>query len=200
MMKHEDFVDENNLLYRISAGDRAAFTLLYTQYTGNLSRFICGMGFSRDFSEEIIQDLFLKLWLNRESITAIGMIKPYLYRASKNILLNHVKKRQVETQAIDLMASTKFRPGSELDEEMTYAEYHRLAQTAIDQLPVKRKQIFKMRLEQDLSLDEISNQLHISKSVVKKQLYSGVQFVKTYLSKYGEMNILVVVLSLYRHS
>jgi RNA polymerase sigma-70 factor (ECF subfamily) len=62
-----------------------------------------------------------------------------------------------------------------------------MAQHAIDLLPEKRKQIFKLRLNDDLTLDEIALKLHISKSVVKKQLYAGVSFVRKYLYKHGEI-------------
>jgi RNA polymerase sigma-70 factor (family 1) len=199
-MKPEYQIDDNDLLCRISTGDRAAFTLLYSRYIGNLTRFISSICFSKEISEEIVQDLFLKIWLDRENITAIGSIKPYLYKAAKNRLLNHLKKKQTEIKVLDTIGMAKASEGYGVEEELTYAEYYHIAQTAIDRLPVKRKEIFKLRHEQDLSLDEISQKLHISKSVVKKQLYTGIHFVKTYLSKYGEINILLVVLSFYRRS
>ncbi len=72
-------IDDQELLLLISRSDRHAFSILYNRYGNNLMRFISGLGFSKEVAEEIVQDLFLKIWMQREDIIHITAIKPYLY-------------------------------------------------------------------------------------------------------------------------
>jgi len=187
-------INEKELLCLISMGDRGAFSTLYSKYLNNIYRYIFSISYNKEVSEEIVQDLFLKVWENREKIKDIDAIKPYLYRSAKNLLLNHIKKSQAEVRKIDHYKI--ITPGSRetTDDEVRYNEYARIAQHAVELLPEKRKQIFKLHSNDDLSIDEIATKLSISKSVVKKQWYKGASFVREYLFKYGETIVLLCFL------
>jgi len=182
-------LSEAELTKLISQGDRHAFTQLYSTYLNNLYRYIYSICYNKEISEEIVHELFLKVWENRQKLEYINSIKPYLYRAAKNMLLNHVQRLKVETQMMDVMELRAQQSTQGTDDELIYKEYYRIAQKAISLLPDKRKQIFKLRMDDELSLDEIAVKLNISKSVVKKQLYSGITFVRKYLGKNGEIII-----------
>jgi len=185
--------DDETLLLLISKGDRAAFSYLYNYYGNNLLRFVSSLCFSKEISEEIVQDLFLKIWLHRENLVNVTGIKPYLYRSAKNLLLNHIRALQKEARIFDVVKVNPLQAINYVEDEIIYNEFYGLAQTAIDLLPLKRKLIFKMHHDEALSLDEISEKLAISKSVVKKQLYSGIHFVRTFLSKQGVMFFLATI-------
>jgi RNA polymerase sigma-70 factor (family 1) len=185
--------DDEKLLLLISQGDRAAFSYLYNYYGNNLLRFVSSLCFSKEVSEEIVQDLFLKIWLHRESLVNVTAVKPYLYQSAKNLLLNHIRTLQKEARVIDKVKTNPLQANNYVEDEIIYNEFYGLAQTAIDLLPHKRKIIFKMHHYDALSLDEISEKLAISKSVVKKQLYSGIHFVRNFLSKQGVMFLLATI-------
>jgi len=189
-MKH--VLNETELIDLIANGDREAFAQLYKKYLNNIYRFIFCICNSRETSEEIVQELFVKIWVGRENLKNVASIKPYLYQSAKNLLLNHIKRSQVETKVFKLIDFNRRDAVNQADGELIYNEYYRMAQNAIELLPEKRKEIFKLRLNNDLSLDEISQQMQISKSVVKKQLYSGISFVRNYLQKHGEIGALLL--------
>jgi len=189
--------DDEKLLLLISRGDRVAFSYLYNRYGNNLLRFVSGICFSKEISEEIVQDLFLNIWLNRENITQVRAIKPYLYRSAKNMVLNHLRSVNKAAKVIKEISASYPQEAERMEDKIVYNEAYVLAQSAIELLPSKRKLIFKMRHDDNLSLDEISTRLSISKSVVKKQLYSGINFVRTYLSKHGDIITFLVGISLY---
>ncbi|MDB5150017.1 MAG: hypothetical protein JWQ57_4037 [Mucilaginibacter sp.] len=188
-------LNEKDLLNLIADGDRQAFTLFYTTYLNNVYRYIYNICTVRETSEEIVQDLFLKVWENRANLPYITSLKPYLYRSAKNLLLDHIRKSRVESKVLDFMELNAVSGENYTDNDLVYNEYNRIAQCAIELLPEKRKQIFKLRLNENLSLDEIAIKLSISKSVVKKQLYSGISFVRNYLFKHGEIIVLLFVLT-----
>lgn len=191
----EPLVVESQLIKLISEGDREAFACLYKTYLNNIYKFVYSICHSKETSEDIVQQLFVSVWENRCNLEHVTAIKPYLYRAAKNLLLNHIKKLQVESKALDVVELNAPNGADTTYNNLAYGEYYQLAQNAIELLPEKRKQIFKLRLHDDLSLDEIALKLSISKSVVKKQLYTGMNFVRKYLYKHGEITVLLVFLS-----
>jgi RNA polymerase sigma-70 factor (family 1) len=190
-------LNETELISLVANGDRGAFTRLYTTYLNNIYKYIFSICYSKEVSEEIVQQLFVKIWENRANLTGVIAIKPYLYRSAKNLLLNHIKKEQVETRVLDVVELNTQHETNNTYNELVYGEYYQLAQNAINLLPEKRRQIFKLRLNDDLSLDEIALKLSISKSVVKKQLYTGMDFVRKYLFKHGEIIVLLAYLSVF---
>lgn len=179
--------DEPELIYRIASGDRDAYTQFYTVYLRNIYKYVFSICAVKETSEEIVQELFLKIWENRESLVKVVSVKAYLYQSAKNLLFDYIRRLQVEGRVLDVIELNGLMTGNYTDNHFIYKEYYQMAQHAIDMLPEKRKQIFKLRLNDDLSLDEIALKLHISKSVVKKQLYAGVNFVRKYLYKHGEI-------------
>jgi RNA polymerase sigma-70 factor (family 1) len=187
-------ITETDLISLVSIGDREAFSALYSKYLNNIYRYIFSITYNKEVSEEIVQDLFLKVWENRNKLKEVDAIKPYLYRSAKNLLINHIKKSQAEVRKIDHYKIITRSSQETTDDEVRYKEYARIAQYAIELLPEKRKQIFKLHSNDDLSIDEIAAKLSISKSVVKKQWYKGANFVREYLFKYVKTIVLLCVL------
>ncbi|PSL43920.1 RNA polymerase sigma-70 factor (ECF subfamily) [Chitinophaga niastensis] len=181
------YSDERELIQRISTGDRQAFTMLYTQYLDGLYQYIYLFTRSRGASEEIIQDTFVKIWERRESLEEIQSFKAYLYRAAKNLLLDEIRRNQVATKVLGILKQDTEESPENADDKIIFSQYYQIAQEAINLLPEKRKLIVELRTRDHLTLDEIAEKLSISKSVVKKQLYAGMSFVRKYLYKYGEL-------------
>lgn len=185
-------LNETELIHLTSNGDRKAFSLLYSTYLNNIYRYVFSICYDKVTSEEIVQELFLKLWEGRQDLTKVVSIKPYLYKSAKNLLLNYIKKGEVEAKVMSVIKTNAQTERNTTDDEIVFDEYYKITQNAIGLLPEKRKQIFKLRLDDDMSLDDIAATLSISKSVVKKQLYKGVGFVRKYLYKHGEIVILLL--------
>jgi RNA polymerase sigma-70 factor (ECF subfamily) len=190
----EKKVDDSDLVLLIAEGDRAAFKLLYTRYLNNLYRYAFLICNNKETSEEIVQELFVKVWEKRANLTRVNSIKAYLYRCTKNMLLDYVRKQQMESRIYDLLQQSTPSSATDCDSRVIYSQYYSLIREAIQQLPKKRRQIVEMRTYDELSLDEIAANLSISKSVVKKQLYQGISFVRSYLHHEAELIILIAVL------
>ena len=182
-----DNLDETELIKRITNGDRKAFTIIYSRYLNSLYRYVYLFTKSKDVSDEIIQNLFIKIWEKRQTLVDVNSFKAYVYRSAKNMLLDEIKRSQVQTKVFLAIKPDTEINRDESDANIIYNQYLQIAQDAINLLPEKRKQIVELRIKDDLTLDEIAAQLFISKNVVKKQLYTGMQFIREYLQKYGEM-------------
>jgi RNA polymerase sigma-70 factor (family 1) len=191
-------LNESDLIQLISKGDQEAFSLFYKTYLNNLSGYVFTICNDKETSEEIVQDLFLKIWENRSQLPYITAVKSYLYRSAKNLLLDRIRRSRAESKVLDVIEMDNRGRESNSEHDLIYKEYYTMAQHAIELLPEKRKEIFKLRLDDGLSLDEIACKLCISKSVVKKQLYSGISFVRKYLYQHGQIIAMLLISSLVR--
>jgi RNA polymerase sigma-70 factor (family 1) len=172
------------LLMRISEGDRNAFRELYQRYTPVLYPFVKSLCNDDALCEDIVQEIFIKIWDNRAKATDIQLLKSYLFKAAKNRFLNELRKQKNERTFI------KNRLFNGIDTEtpeqqLTFKEGMRLGDEALARLSPKRRLIVEMRIREELSLDEISLRVGASKNVVKKLLYSGLAMIRKYeLIKY----------------
>jgi RNA polymerase sigma-70 factor (family 1) len=188
-----EFSDERMLLDRCAEGNREAYTALYKSYLSGLLRYVYLFSRSQDLSEEIVQDAFVKIWDQREGLRNVQLFEPYLFKIAKNLLLDYLRKEKTQLKYLSSSPPVNEESEEYADSDLIYGQCFQLAQDAINMLPEKRRQIFELRTRDELSLDEIAEKLGISKSVVKKQLYTANHFVKEYLRKHGEITANVVI-------
>jgi RNA polymerase sigma-70 factor (ECF subfamily) len=186
-------IDENELLEKIIEGDRKAFAKFYKHNISGLYRFVFLMCKSKETSEEIIQNLFVKIWEKRESLHTIRSLKSYLFCSAKNLMLDHIRSTKIKDRVLTLVKPDTEESLEHADDLINYKQYNKIIHEAIGLLPEKRKQIIVMRILDDLSLDEIAEKLNISKNVVKKQLYKGLDFLREYVQQRGEVALLLLV-------
>lgn len=185
--------DEKALQALIAGGNRRAFAQFYELHIQHVYRYIFLFTRSKQDTEEILQDIFIKVWEQREKLPHIEATREYLFRMAKNKLLDNIRHQQIRHRVQqELKRTNEFSAGTTAD-QCAYKEYYQTVQQAIDKLPPKRKLIFRLNIENGLSQDEIAAQLHISKSVVQKQLYSATHFVRQYLFEHSEISIPLVI-------
>lgn len=189
---------ECDLLKQVAAGDRRAFAAVYTRYIGELYRYVYLFTKSNEDTEEIIQSVFVRIWEGRQALSTVMNFKSYLYRCARNLLIDEIRRKQVKQKVLlALMLPTEVSPETS-DSKLISKQYYQIAQDAIRLLPKKRKLIVELRTRDELSLDEIAERLSISKSVVKKQLYAGLSFVREYFEKNAELtsaSLLILMMS-----
>jgi len=185
--------DEKALLALVAKGDRIAFKQLYSSHLNNLYRFVFLFTKSKEETEDILQEIFIKIWENREKLSEVDSLKNYLFRFAKNKLLDNIRHLQVRQRVLSEIRRTKDVSKNITKDQYTYREYYHLVQQAIEKLPPKRKLIFRLNIENGLSQDEIASQLNISKSVVQKQIYKASYFVREYLFKHSEPSFCLVI-------
>ena len=175
-----------------AAGDRKAFTQLYKDHLNNVFNYIFLFTKSKEETEELIQDVFVKIWENREKLPDVQLFKSYLFKMAKNKLIDQVRHEQIKYRVFAEVKRTKVAFEDITADQSAYKEYYLIVQQAIEKLPTRRKFIFKLSTENGLSHDEIAARLNISKSAVKKQLYNASDFVRNYLAKHGELSFSIM--------
>lgn len=173
-------INVSELLFRISIDDREAFEQIYRIYVGQLACYIRPfVKNSQQETEEILQELFLKVWVHRKKVAKASNLKAYLFKMTKHELIN----RHVRVVRYDTLLDTEAKTSVEADtntslEKIVFKEYLHHAESVIEGLSPQRKAIFKMRTQDDMSILEIANKLNITTTAVKKQLYEARDIVK----------------------
>lgn len=180
----KDVSEELELLLRVADGDRPAFNLLYIKYLQNLRKFVVSICSDTNLADELVQDIFVKIWLNRKNLPLIESFKPYLYRCARNILIDHIRKSKTQIKIKEVSKNLEEDCSINTDDHLIYTQTLSHLHSGINLLPEKRKKIIELKIHEDLSLDEIALQLKISKSVVKKQLYTGMAFLRNHLKHF----------------
>ncbi|MFL5747591.1 MAG: RNA polymerase sigma factor [Niastella sp.] len=175
-MKETSDID---LLLRISEGDRHAFRELYQRYTPVLYPFVKSLCKDGALCEDIVQEVFIRIWDNRVKAVNIKQVRSYLFKAAKNRFLNELRKQKSEQRLINNLLYNGI--GTETPEQqLTFKEGMRLGDEALSRLSPKRRTIVEMSTREELSLDEIADRVGSSKNVVKKLLYQGLAMMKKY--------------------
>lgn len=151
--------------------DELAFNSLYRMLTAKLNRFAHAFVDDTGVCKEIVNDVFLRLWLNRANLSHIRNVQVYLYISVKNACLNHIKsissRRQRELNATD---SLYFQLSADPAELLISKELHTEIIKAVNSLPPRCKLIFKMVKEDGLSSKEVAGILDLSDKTVFAQL------------------------------
>lgn len=187
--------EEWELLKRCIEGDRKSFTALYTRYTPMLYRLLYPLTHeSKHDTEEIIQDIFLSIWEKRAMLLTVRSFQPFIFRMARNRLIDQYRKGVTRKRIAEGPEIQQMHPATDPSADLLYTEYHAIALKAIDTLPPRQKQIFLMRTQEEMPLNEIAEKLSISLAAVKKQLYAAIGSVKTILRQEGEWCVLLFVL------
>lgn len=183
-MSLNPILNEVFLLRKVAAGDEDAFSKLFDAYQQQVSGFVFSIIGSKELTQEIVQDIFIKIWQKRGELLEIQKFDAYLFVLSKNYTLNCIRKIQREQKkatAYSTLLPDLEKEQSEIDND----DYLQLIEKATAELPPQQQRVFRLRME-GLKNHEIAAQLMISPDSVKKYqqlaLKSVATFVKMHLS------------------
>lgn len=194
MQQGKDGIDDDKELFGLIAqNDQAAFTKLFHKYNRRLFPFLLKIVKSQEMAEELIQNLFFKVWNRREKLTAVDSPQAYLYRMASNLAMDELKRIARQEQLLNeprvLELNSEWDNSTE--ETIYFNESKRLVDDAINSLPPQRQKIFRMSKIQGMNYDEIAEEMGISRNTVKNQLVAAVKYLKNHL---GETAILLLML------
>lgn len=187
--------NEADLIKKVSQGDKRAFTVLFDAHYKSLANYVFKLTESLEVAEEIVQDVFIKIWIKREELGHINSFSNYIFILSKNQTLNYLRKKA--NDQLKFKAWEKEFEGEALEEaDHEQAEAFRLLiDRAIEQLPAQQKKIYLLSREERLKYDEIAAELSISSETVKKHVYLATKTIKEYVRNHMDDVILMILLS-----
>jgi RNA polymerase sigma-70 factor (ECF subfamily) len=175
------------LVRRIRAGDERALEVVFRAHYAGMASFVQRYVRSSDLAEELVQDVFLKLWSKREQLTEIETFRTYLFRAARNTALNYLRRAKLERRWREEQAVVDEPPTSySADEETTEQEVAKAVQAAIQRLPPRCREIFLLSRDGGLTYAEIARSLEISVKTVETQMGRALKSLRSSLQQYRE--------------
>jgi RNA polymerase sigma-70 factor (ECF subfamily) len=173
------------LVRRIRAGDERALELVFRAHFAGMAIFVQRFVYAADVAEELVQDIFLKLWTKRQQLADIESLKTYLYRASRNQALNHLRRLKLERRWQEEHGGED-EPVANIgaDEEATEQELSQAVQEAIGRLPPRCREVFLLSRDGGLTYAEIARTLDISVKTVETQMGRALKALRTALQRY----------------
>ncbi len=180
-----DRAADAELLRRLRLGDERALEAVFRAHYPAMVTVVRRIVFAPDVAEELVQDVFFKLWTKRENLAEIDALKTYLYRAARNTALNHLRRLKLE-QAHEEREATKGEPATieSTDDSATASELTDAVQAAINRLPARCREIFLMSREGGLTYGEIATELGISIKTVETQMGRALKSLRLSLGQF----------------
>lgn len=187
---------DRELFARIAQSDGNAFAEFFESYSVKLAVYVSRFLGSDLWAEEIVQDVFVKLWNIRETIGQMEYPAGFIYRMAANRAKDHLRHRGHELKLQYQLTQHLAASANNAQEQVDFRFSQRLFNEAIKRLPSQRAVIFRMRHEQGMGYDEIAAQLGLSRNTVRNQLNLALQNIRSYLLEHGDILGLLVLYSL----
>lgn len=190
---NNDSYAEVKLLQLLKAGDADAYQQLYNKYHAALYAYILRFVKIPEIAEDVLQDVFIKIWEIRKNINPTLSFQAYLYRISRNSVFKMIKKIAADKELQIGLASYMKGGAKEADAQLQCQEYEQILQTAVNQLPPQRQNIFKLCRHEGKKYDEVAAELNISRNTVKEHMVLAVRFIKDYVYQHADILLMVTV-------
>lgn len=164
-----DTTNEKILTEKLSKGDHEAYRELFMRYYPKLRFFVLGLLKSEDESEDLTQDIFIKIWTNHKRFNEVNNFGAYLYILAKNTTLNYIESRQIHMDRLDDRRRGDEEVSAPL-KELLAKDLQLLVDMVVDSMPSQRRMIYRLSREVGLSNAEIADQFQLNKNIVEDHL------------------------------
>ena len=175
---------DNDLISNIIQGDEKAFRLLFDMYYQKLFHLAIYYLSSKESAEEVVSDVFYTIWNRRETLHGIDNIESYLYTSVKNQSLHYIRRSNVpDCSPLDLYHIELIADNNNPESTLLDQEQRELLQKAINSLPEKCREVFRLFLSDRLKQTEIATLLEISQKTVEAHIATAYKKIYAYLKK-----------------
>ena len=172
--------NESDFVKRLKEGSNEAFTVLYKFYLPSLYSFIFSMTHSKSFTEEIVQETFIKIWENRASIELGSSFKSYLFTIARNNMLDEFRRQinhPVFTEYIEYSNQLQLSENT-TEKQLDFNEFLIELNKAKQKLSTRQLEIFHLYKELGQSAQSIALKLGITEQSVRNQLSTALNILR----------------------
>ena len=188
---------KSDLILLIQKDDQVAFYNLYELYCLRLYGFVLRYIKQKEDAEEIVQEVFVKIWESRNKIDAYSSFESFLFTIAYNTTISLLRKRTSEKKYLEHLQSLQHPDDlPDLIDEIHFNELNERVQLLLNELTPRQKEIYHLSREEGLSHDEIAKKLDISVNTVKKHMANTLAFLKSQIDSNLSINLLFAYLFL----
>ncbi|HLR91325.1 MAG TPA: RNA polymerase sigma-70 factor [Balneolaceae bacterium] len=185
-MKHSE---ERNAVLLLRQGSSLGFRTIFHLYHKQL--YFLSLKIVKDpvLAEDVVQDVFVKLWLYREKLNPDKSVKGLLTTITRNHIRNVIRDNKRKILGSYELHEADHPHSRFTEEDILWQEYKQILNKGIGNLPEKRQMIYRMKVHEGLSNREISARLNVSENTVKAHFYQANKFIKAFLRKEADITI-----------
>jgi RNA polymerase sigma-70 factor (family 1) len=189
---------EKELLHHIAGGDEKAFVQIFNAYRNKIYTVAYKLTGSQRNAEEIVQDVFMKIWMKRTGLNEVENFDSWLFIITRNTVYSFLKTRASKELYNSLEETDLIGIGENADENLKQKEFKLVLNEALEKLPPQQKQVYLLSKESGLKYGEIANQMNIAPETARKHLQYAMRSIRGYLL--SRLDIGVLILILWRHN
>ena len=161
---------ESLFIAQISKGDGLAFGKIYDHYHPRIYLFVLKFVKSSQLAEDLTQEIFIKIWDDRNQLNEKGSFRAWLFVVARNHTLNFLKKASRESIGVGEIARNYQVQSNPIEEQLLEKEYQEKVQEVLNTLPERTREVFRLCREEEKSYEEVTKILGISRNAVKKHM------------------------------
>ncbi len=173
-------------------GDAKSFETIFHLFQAKLLAFIKMSLQDTADAEEIVQQVFMKIWLKRELIDPQKSLEAFLYAIAKNEIKDFLRKTLHKKKYLSTLLSETANVHSDVEKTVEFNETKRILNSLIDELPEKRRKVFVLNRMQGKTYRQIAEDLNISENTVDSQMRKALAFLK---QRWGEMHVVILIIT-----
>jgi RNA polymerase sigma-70 factor (ECF subfamily) len=177
MTKKAEYSDQE-LADKIKTGQIKAFDQLFERYSQSLYRFARSLLKTHEDAEEVVQEVFYKVWNARKEISLRKSFRSFLFTIAYNVIIDQLRKRVKDQKYEQFLIYQAQRNFLRIEADLEYEDLKKQVEKAIHELPEKRKQIFQMSREEGLSHKEIADRNHIKIKTVENHINLALRHIR----------------------
>ncbi|HEY0054760.1 MAG TPA: RNA polymerase sigma-70 factor [Pedobacter sp.] len=171
-------LDDTELIHYLKKDDEAAFAQIYQRYAESLAGFAASKLYSLEDAQDLIHDLFVKLWADRKELIITSNLKTYLFTIVRYRIVDKIRKNITREEYAGMIQSLaqSYEPG--VEQQIAAKELQRNIETSLKELSPKVQQVYHLSREEHLSNREIAQKLGLSEQTVKNQLSTALKHLR----------------------
>ena len=174
--------DEKDILRRMSSGDSDAFRLVFLKYAPRVEAFAMKMLKNIHEAQDVSQNIFTKLWMQRRELAQVQSLNAYLFRMTRNAIFNAYKHRQVESKYQAETGAAESPAAPQADESVSMDDLLEMIDLAVRNMPEQRRRVFCMSRYENMSYNDIAEALNISPKTVQYHISGALAELRKLLS------------------
>ena len=170
------------LIHLLKNDDETAFAEIYRRYAKSLADFTASKLFNLEDAQDIIHDLFVKLWEERKQLTITSNLKTYLFTITRHRIIDKIRRNITREEYAVMLQSLANAYQPSVEQQIAAKELQQTIENSLNELSPKVKEIYQLSREENLSISEIATKLKLSEQTVKNQLSTALMHLRKSLS------------------
>lgn len=188
--------DKLDVLTRAANGDHTAFRLIFDHYSPRVYHFALNYLKSSHQAEEIVQEVFLKLWKSGKSLVAIKDLDHYLFILSRNQAFDQLRRQETYAKHTGTFTADYDDRTNNTEETVFLDETRRILDAGVSKLPPQQKRVYQLCHQQGLKYEEAAAQLKLSPQTVHRHMKLALRFLRNYLQDHADLAVVYIVFNL----